>query len=209
MPTEQSVLHVVPWALLFAAKELFFSWQLSDSWLRPTSWLLSTWHSPICPLPVTGPSPWDQRGGFSAGGGRKYTSTHTAHKQLSVCFHWESFDLLKEPLLWKPNEKIIEWNVFAFHPFFTLVPARSEPCRPAFSSGSCKFDKNTRGPFSFLCQLWLDKLSCIQSGPFTSLSVFHTNYVSEPFLMHTDNQMALQHSQHRLLHRFIHCYECA
>lgn len=131
------------------------------------------------------------------------------HKQLSVCFHWESFDLLKEPLLWKPNEKIIEWNLFAFHPFLTLVPARSEPCRPPFSSGSCKFDKNTKDPFSSLCQLQLDKLPCIQSGAFTSLSVFHTNYVSGPFLMHTDNQMVLQQSQHGLLHWFVHRSEYA
>lgn len=186
-----------------------FSWQLSASWLGPTSRLFNMWRSLICLLPVTGPSLWDQRGGFCAGGGGKHTYARTAHKQLSVCFHWESFDLLKEPLLWKPNEKIIEWNVFAFHPFLTLVPARSEPCRPAFSSGSCKFDKNTKGPFSSLCQLQLDKLSCIQSGAVTSLSVFHTNYVTGPFLMYAGNQMALQQSQRALLHWLIHHYERA
>lgn len=186
-----------------------FSWQLSAPWLGPSILLLNTWRTPICLLPVPGPSPWDQRGDFHAGDATEYTHTRTAHKQLSVCFHWESFDLLKEPLLWKPNEKIIEWNLFAFHPFLTLVPVRSEPCRPPFSSGSCKFDKNTKGPFSSLCQLQLDKLPCIQSGAVTSLSVFHTNYVSGPFLMHTDNQMTLQQSQHGLLHWFIHHSEYA
>lgn len=187
----------------------FFSWQLCAPWLGPSILSLNTWRAPICLLPVRGLSPWDQRGGFHAGDATEYTYTRTGHKQLSVCFHWESFDLLKEPLLWKPNEKIIEWNLFAFHPFLTLVPARSEPCRPPFSSGSCKFDKNTKGPFSSLCQLQLDKLPCIQSGAVTSLSVFHTNYVSGPFLMYRDNQMALQQSQHGLLHWFIHRSEYA
>lgn len=143
------------------------------------------WRSPTAGLHVECPraAPWLRRGR-----GRGHARA-PARGQPRVCFHWESFDLLKEPLLWKPNEKIIEWNVFAFHLFLTLVPARSESCRPAFSSGSCKFDKNTKGPFSSLCQLWLDKLPCVQSGAVTSLSV-DTNYVTGPFLMHTDNQMA-------------------
>lgn len=134
-----------------------FSWQLPAYGLGPTGrWLhlclaaARHWTNLVASMP---PGWW------------WWWSIHIdteAHKQFSVCFHWVSFDLLEEPLLWKPNEKIIEWNDFALCPFLTLVPARSEPCRPAFSSGSCKFDKNTKGPFSSLCQLRLGKLSCIQ-----------------------------------------------